>query len=302
MRRILLIVFAAVGVVCLMPDSANAQLFWRRRARRASDDCGCGTGYGGGYGYGGGAYASGYASDCGCGGYATMPYGGQPMMGYEGQPMPYGGMQAGYNQYGQYGPQGQFGPQGQYGPPNGQFGPQGGQFGPQGGPPYSAGYPNPNTGGPQPMPSPTNAQIVIRDNGFEPSRINVSAGQSIRWTNDSTHAVTVTAENGSWDSGKLEPGKTFSHTFDSPGSYGFHLKENQQVKGTTLVGPGIRDRCLTLRDNETIGASSGRVDSPDQADSRMEIQVDSQMEIRADSRMEIRAALSPNRMEAANKA
>jgi hypothetical protein len=204
-----------------MPDSANAQLFWRRRARRAYDDCCCSYGYGGGYGYGGYAYTGGYASDCGCGGYAMTPYGGQPMMGYEGQPMPYGGMQAGYNQFGQ----------------PGQFGPQGGPYGPQGGPPYSSGYPNIGGGGPQPMPSPSSNQIILRDNGFEPNRINVSAGQSVRFTNDSTKTATVTADNGSWDSGKLEQGKSYSHKFDSPGSYGFHLKENDQIKGNVLVNP-----------------------------------------------------------------
>ena len=69
---------------------------------------------------------------------------------------------------------------------------------------------------------------------FEPASITVAKGTSVTWTNTSQTAHTVTddpakASNKAdaalpagaqpWDSGNLNPGQTFSHTFDVPGTY-----------------------------------------------------------------------------------
>ncbi len=88
------------------------------------------------------------------------------------------------------------------------------------------------------MPSPGAPSIMIRDGAFEPARINVRAGDTVRWTNDGTKVHTVTADDGSFDSGNLEPGKTFSHKFDKEGTVNYHCKPHKdQMKGSVVVGP-----------------------------------------------------------------
>lgn len=198
MRRLSLVLFVAVGIVGLWPDSAEAQLFGRRRARR--NQCCCMPVCCTGYGYGGASYAG--TDCCGAGGYAMAPYGGQP---------------AGY-----------YGPGAPYGPGVG--------YGPEGQPPYSAGYPS--AGGAQPMPSPSAPSVLIRDGAFEPNRVNIRAGDTVRWTNDGTKVHTVTADDGSFDSGNLEPGKTFSHKFEKEGTFNYHCTPHKdQMKASVVVGP-----------------------------------------------------------------
>lgn len=205
MRRLSLVLFVAVGVVGIWPDTADAGLIFRRRGR--GNNCctpcgGYGYGYGGSYGGGGccgASYGGGYASsDCCGGGYAIAPYGGQPMVGY--------------------------------GP--------GAPYGQEGQPPYTAGYPNVG-GGAQPMPSPSAPSVLIRDGAFEPNRINIRVGDTVRWTNDGAKVHTVTADDGSFDSGNLEPGKTFSRKFDKEGTFNYHCTPHKdQMKASVVVSQG----------------------------------------------------------------
>jgi plastocyanin len=193
MRRISLAVFLVVGAIGVLPDTAEAQIFRRRRARY---DCCCapvyntgccGAGVYGGPGFVGGPMPVGY-SDCSPG-YGGVAYGGPMQGGYA--PMP------------------------------------GGEGGP-----YTAGYPN--SAGGQPMPSPS-LNVVIRDGAFEPNRINVRVGDTVRWTNNGQKVHTVSADDGSWDSGNLDPGKTYSHKFDKAGTFNYHCEPHKDVMKASIT-------------------------------------------------------------------
>ncbi|MGE5802245.1 MAG: plastocyanin/azurin family copper-binding protein, partial [Gemmatimonadota bacterium] len=70
---------------------------------------------------------------------------------------------------------------------------------------------------------------------FLPSRIEVAAGATVTWTNNDPLAHSVTADDGSWDSGPIEPGKTFSRTFTQPGEYAVHCTPHPFMKAVIVV-------------------------------------------------------------------
>jgi plastocyanin len=70
---------------------------------------------------------------------------------------------------------------------------------------------------------------------FAPNRIEIPAGGTITWTNNDPLVHTVTADDGSWDSGAIEPGKTWSHTFTEPGEYAFHCTPHPFMKAIVVV-------------------------------------------------------------------
>jgi plastocyanin len=52
--------------------------------------------------------------------------------------------------------------------------------------------------------------------GYSPAARQVPPGTWVTWSNDGEEAHTVTAEDGSFDSGNLDPSEGFSWFFDQP--------------------------------------------------------------------------------------
>ena len=78
--------------------------------------------------------------------------------------------------------------------------------------------------------------MVIRNQAFNPAQINARVGKDVVWNFDD-HGVahTVTADNGSFDSGKRISGE-FTLAFPQPGTYGYHCAVHPDMKGTVTVG------------------------------------------------------------------
>ncbi|MCC6315432.1 MAG: cupredoxin family copper-binding protein [Thermomicrobiales bacterium] len=81
----------------------------------------------------------------------------------------------------------------------------------------------------------TGAAIRVVDFAFEPAQMQVAAGTTVTWTNDGQAAHTVTADDGSFDSGRLDPGEAFSQRFDRPGTYAYHCGFHASMHGTVVV-------------------------------------------------------------------
>lgn len=81
----------------------------------------------------------------------------------------------------------------------------------------------------------TATQAEIRGNAFAPSRIEIAAGTTIRWANNDQVVHTVTADDGSWDSGPIEPGASWSRTFDAAGDHSFHCTPHPFMRGVVVV-------------------------------------------------------------------
>ena len=78
-------------------------------------------------------------------------------------------------------------------------------------------------------------QAEIRAMKFTTDRIEVTAGTTVRWTNNDQLQHTVTATDGSWDSGLINPGGSWTHTFTQPGEYSFHCTPHPFMKGVVVV-------------------------------------------------------------------
>ncbi len=80
------------------------------------------------------------------------------------------------------------------------------------------------------------AAVSIVDFSFEPATLDVTAGATVIWTNDGRAPHTVTGDFA--DSGILEPGQTFSHTFTESGEFGYICAIHPQMTGTIRVSAG----------------------------------------------------------------
>lgn len=82
------------------------------------------------------------------------------------------------------------------------------------------------------------AIVSLHDFMFDPPHLTIEAGTTVVWRNDQPDAThNVKADDGSWDSGDLVSGQSFSHTFDQPGTYPYHCRfhEGMGMKGSIAV-------------------------------------------------------------------
>jgi plastocyanin len=77
--------------------------------------------------------------------------------------------------------------------------------------------------------------IVIKQMRFNPPTQTVRIGAAIEWKNEDIFAHTVTADDGSFDSGVLQPNQSFTQTFKKAGTFGYHDLLDSAVKGTITV-------------------------------------------------------------------
>lgn len=68
--------------------------------------------------------------------------------------------------------------------------------------------------------STTGSEVVIEDFAYGPATLEVPAGTTVTWTNLDVAPHTVTATAG-FDSGLLNEGGSFNHTFDAAGDYAY---------------------------------------------------------------------------------
>lgn len=78
--------------------------------------------------------------------------------------------------------------------------------------------------------------VDIANFAFSPATLTISKGDTVTWTNKDSTAHTVTTDSGNeLDSGSLSNGKTYSHTFDSTGTYNYHCQFHPMMKASIIV-------------------------------------------------------------------
>ena len=77
--------------------------------------------------------------------------------------------------------------------------------------------------------------VGIKDFAFNPATIEVAAGTTVTWTNQDTAPHTATAEDGSFDTGRLDQGQAGTATFDQPGTYAYICSFHPNMTGTVEV-------------------------------------------------------------------
>jgi plastocyanin len=75
----------------------------------------------------------------------------------------------------------------------------------------------------------------ITDGTFEPKTLTITPGTTVRWTNDGKKPHTVTSDKGDWGSNEIPPGGEFTATFTKVGTFEYHCKLHEGMKGTIVV-------------------------------------------------------------------
>ena len=83
--------------------------------------------------------------------------------------------------------------------------------------------------------APTTASVRLAGGRFSPATVTVAAGGTVTWLNDDGSKHTVTADNATFDSGTLNAGATFAHTFTTAGSFTYICDFHSDMRGTVLV-------------------------------------------------------------------
>jgi plastocyanin len=77
--------------------------------------------------------------------------------------------------------------------------------------------------------------VRIDFQAFSPSSIDVLPGETVEWRNGSERRHTVTADDGSFDSGDVLSGLRFKHRFDAVGAYRYHCRVHTVMTGEVDV-------------------------------------------------------------------
>jgi plastocyanin len=83
--------------------------------------------------------------------------------------------------------------------------------------------------------------VVMTDNAFAPAVVRIVPGTVVVWRNAGRNPHTVTADDGSWDSGDIAPGAEYRRRFDEGGAFRYFciphgFRRGRGMAGAVLVG------------------------------------------------------------------
>lgn len=78
--------------------------------------------------------------------------------------------------------------------------------------------------------------VVAMNVQFAPTPLTVPAGSTVTWTNMDPFQHTVSADDGSFDSGLIEAGGVFSLAFAEPGVYAYYCMPHGAPGGIGMSG------------------------------------------------------------------
>src|SRR5262249_3028440 len=77
--------------------------------------------------------------------------------------------------------------------------------------------------------------VSIKRAGFTPKTVNINQNDSVTWTNNDTINHQVVANNGSFASPILGPGKSWTRKFGNGGTFRYHDSLHPALTGTVAV-------------------------------------------------------------------
>jgi plastocyanin len=101
----------------------------------------------------------------------------------------------------------------------------------------------------------TGVSIVYR--AYQPSTTVVNVGETVTWHNMSLMQHTVTAIDGSFNSGVLNGGTSFSVTFTTPGTFLYMCMIHPTMKGSVIVRTAQAARTVKVRLSKQRGPRGG---------------------------------------------
>ncbi len=88
------------------------------------------------------------------------------------------------------------------------------------------------------VPPPTGPFVRISNSGLSAATTRVKVGEPVTFydgEDDNTVEHRIVADDGSFDTGVLSPGESYSVSFDSTGTYSYHDALDSSIKGTVIV-------------------------------------------------------------------
>ena len=78
--------------------------------------------------------------------------------------------------------------------------------------------------------------IEINGFAFNPAALTIQKGASVVWANMDSAPHTIVSDSGDEiSSDSLSKGKTYTHTFSTPGTYEYHCSIHPSMKGKIIV-------------------------------------------------------------------
>lgn len=77
--------------------------------------------------------------------------------------------------------------------------------------------------------TPAPVSVDIKSSTFVPGTVGISKGTTVTWTNDDGVQHTVTSISGAFDSGPIDPGKTYSFTFNQAGTFEYSCTNHPSI-------------------------------------------------------------------------
>ncbi|MDQ6674922.1 MAG: plastocyanin/azurin family copper-binding protein [Chloroflexota bacterium] len=78
--------------------------------------------------------------------------------------------------------------------------------------------------------------VTVVNIAFDPQILTISAGSTVTWVSRDPVQHTVTADDGSFDSGLFGRDDVFSLTFDNPGRYTYYCVPHGSPNGIGMAG------------------------------------------------------------------
>ena len=88
--------------------------------------------------------------------------------------------------------------------------------------------------------------VNIYGSVLRPATVTIGVGDAVRWVNRDNANHQIVADNGTFASPVLKQGKAYSHTFKSPGTFGYRDVLGQVKRGTVVVTGKAPAASLTL--------------------------------------------------------
>jgi plastocyanin len=106
--------------------------------------------------------------------------------------------------------------------------------------------------------------VVMGDFFYRPRDVTVSAGDTVTWINEGTVPEGHTATGEGFDSGVREEGETYSHKFESAGTFDYVCTLHPNMRGTVTVtasASGADEGGSGAADDDAGGSGTGGVPS-----------------------------------------
>jgi plastocyanin len=109
------------------------------------------------------------------------------------------------------------------------------------------------------------ASVSMSTSAYLPADIDVLVGDTVRWSNDSVRAHTVSADDGTWSSANIAINDAYSHRFDDAGSIPYYCKLHVFMRGVVNVRrilldaprePGAPGRAYALHGRAALPAGT----------------------------------------------